>query len=178
MHLLKSYTLLPGLTWIFGYLAIDNARLVFQYVFTLFSSLQGFFIFILMVARRPQVREHWKAICCKKRNVGTQKKVSPTISNSASSRGSEGSSRSSDTSSRGSDVGLHVNGSLRTLISTNSVSSTCSSVGSTCGNAGFVSSSFVNRAFNSGFDSMYNVHSRRQSMLYHNLYSKPCDIKE
>ncbi|XP_041350345.1 uncharacterized protein LOC121369366 [Gigantopelta aegis] len=169
---------LLGLTWTFGYLAIDNARLVFQYIFTIFSSLQGFFIFILMVARRPQVREQWKAVCCRKRNERTQKKVSPTISNSASSRGSEGSSRGSDASSRGSDVGLHFNGSSRTLISTSSLSSTCSSMSGSYGNSAFVSSSFVNRAFNDGFDPMYNVHSRRNSTPYMNLYDKPCDIKQ
>ncbi|CAG5124065.1 unnamed protein product, partial [Candidula unifasciata] len=46
---------LLGLTWIFGYLAIEDARLPFQYAFTILSSLQGFFIFMLLVARRKQV---------------------------------------------------------------------------------------------------------------------------
>ncbi|XP_031569695.1 uncharacterized protein LOC116304162 isoform X2 [Actinia tenebrosa] len=40
--------LLPllGLTWLFGVLAIDSSTVVFLYLFAIFNSLQGFFIFI------------------------------------------------------------------------------------------------------------------------------------
>jgi len=54
-----------GLTWMFGYMAIADARLVFQYVFTILNSLQGFFIFVLFVLRKKKVREQWYFICCK-----------------------------------------------------------------------------------------------------------------
>ncbi|XP_028393491.1 adhesion G-protein coupled receptor G6-like [Dendronephthya gigantea] len=38
---------LLGLTWIFGVLAIDDAKLAFQYLFCIFNTLQGLFVFIL-----------------------------------------------------------------------------------------------------------------------------------
>lgn len=53
-----------GLTWLLGYLAIADARVVFQYAFTILNSLQGFFIFVLFVARKKQVREQWLIVCC------------------------------------------------------------------------------------------------------------------
>ena len=40
--------LLLGLTWIFGVLAIDDAKLTFQYLFCIFNSLQGFAVFIFL----------------------------------------------------------------------------------------------------------------------------------
>ena len=38
---------LLGLTWLFGILAIGDAKLAFQYLFCIFNTLQGFFVFIL-----------------------------------------------------------------------------------------------------------------------------------
>ncbi|XP_050418862.1 uncharacterized protein LOC126832194 [Patella vulgata] len=73
-----------GLTWIFGFLAISDARLVFQYIFTVLNSLQGFLIFILFTARDKKVRDYWKQLfcCCKTRK--TTSKVSKTTSSSNS----------------------------------------------------------------------------------------------
>ncbi|XP_059165491.1 uncharacterized protein LOC131948042 [Physella acuta] len=78
---------LLGLTWLFGFLAVEDARLPFQYAFTIFSSLQGFLIFVLMVARRKQVRDQWCAACCTKKNGAQhrQKQLSPSSSSSNSS---------------------------------------------------------------------------------------------
>ncbi|KAK6186540.1 hypothetical protein SNE40_008560 [Patella caerulea] len=53
-----------GLTWVFGFLAISDARLPFQYIFTVLSSLQGFLICILFTARDNKVRDYWKQLCC------------------------------------------------------------------------------------------------------------------
>ncbi|XP_060082233.1 uncharacterized protein LOC132561550 [Ylistrum balloti] len=60
---ITSFVLL-GLTWLLGYLAIADARVVFQYAFTILNSLQGFFIFVLFVARKKQVRDQWLIVCC------------------------------------------------------------------------------------------------------------------
>lgn len=47
---------LLGLTWVFGILSITDAGLVFQYIFTILNSLQGFFIFVIHVLRSSEVR--------------------------------------------------------------------------------------------------------------------------
>ncbi|CAL1539284.1 unnamed protein product [Lymnaea stagnalis] len=82
--------ILLGLTWMFGYLAVEDARVAFQYAFTILSSLQGFLIFILMVVRRKQVRDQWSAACCAKGrgHQHHQKQLSPTSSSSTTSNNS------------------------------------------------------------------------------------------
>lgn len=84
--LVFTWNISAGLTWIFGYLAIEDARLPFQYLFTTLNSLQGVFIFVLLVARRRQVREHWKLLCCRLMSpINRKEKVSATRSSSLSS---------------------------------------------------------------------------------------------
>ena len=50
---------LLGLTWLFGALAISDARIVFEYLFCIFNSLQGFFIFFFHCIRIKEVRNQW-----------------------------------------------------------------------------------------------------------------------
>ena len=54
--------LLLGLTWIFGALAISRAQIVFDYLFCIFNSLQGFLIFYFHCLRQQEVRKHWKML--------------------------------------------------------------------------------------------------------------------
>ena len=49
--------MITGLTWVFGFLAIDDARIVFHYIFAILNAFQGLFIFVLFTAREKQVRE-------------------------------------------------------------------------------------------------------------------------
>ncbi|KAL9962449.1 hypothetical protein ACROYT_G031553 [Oculina patagonica] len=56
---LKSFVILTpllGLTWVFGLLAVTDAGLVFQYIFTILNSTQGMIIFLLHVLRNSEVR--------------------------------------------------------------------------------------------------------------------------
>ncbi|CAL1539176.1 unnamed protein product, partial [Lymnaea stagnalis] len=53
-----------SLSWIFGFLAIDDARIVFQYIFCISVSLQGFVIFAMMTARDKNVRAFWSSWLC------------------------------------------------------------------------------------------------------------------
>ncbi|KAK3800511.1 hypothetical protein RRG08_043829 [Elysia crispata] len=87
--------ILLGLTWMFGFLAIEDARVPFQYTFTVLSSMQGFLIFVLMVVRRRQVRDQWRQLCCVQsdRQPRRQKKLSPVSSSSTSSNNSVSNSR-------------------------------------------------------------------------------------
>ncbi|KAM7434431.1 hypothetical protein ABFA07_015464 [Porites harrisoni] len=47
---------LLGVTWMFGLLAVTDAGLVFQYIFTILNSAQGMVIFLLHVLRNSEVR--------------------------------------------------------------------------------------------------------------------------
>lgn len=80
-----SIFILLGLTWIFGILAIEDARIVFSYIFTILTTFQGFFIFILFVAREKQLRTYWGKLCCK-RFIDRQKKYKPTSASHSSSQ--------------------------------------------------------------------------------------------
>ncbi|XP_078448807.1 adhesion G protein-coupled receptor L2-like isoform X2 [Lampetra planeri] len=60
---------LLGLTWVFGFLFIDKATLVMAYLFTIFNSFQGMFIFIFHCALQKKVRKEYSkclrhAECC------------------------------------------------------------------------------------------------------------------
>ena len=64
-----NHSLFPGITWVFGFLAVEEASLVFQYLFCIFNALQGFLIFIFHHVREPSVRKAWMALCCKGTNI-------------------------------------------------------------------------------------------------------------
>ena len=51
---------LLGLTWLFGAFTVTGATLVFQVLFAIFNSLQGFFIFLFFCAVNRDARELWK----------------------------------------------------------------------------------------------------------------------
>ncbi len=49
--------LLPllGLTWVFGLLSVNSSTIVFAWLFSIFNSLQGLFVFIFHVLRSEKV---------------------------------------------------------------------------------------------------------------------------
>ncbi|XP_059154546.1 uncharacterized protein LOC131940023 isoform X2 [Physella acuta] len=51
-----------GITWIFGVLSVSKETVVFQYLFAIFNSLQGLFIFIFQCFLQHQVRDGVKAL--------------------------------------------------------------------------------------------------------------------
>ncbi|CAL1268772.1 unnamed protein product, partial [Larinioides sclopetarius] len=54
-------SVLLGLSWVFGFLAaIDDAKLVFQYLFVITTTLQGFMLFFFFVLRQKNTRELWQ----------------------------------------------------------------------------------------------------------------------
>ena len=63
-----------GLTWIFGALAISGVRLVFNYIFVFFNSIQGFCIFLFYCLSQKNVRVCWKALLtCKLKTLQKDK---------------------------------------------------------------------------------------------------------
>ncbi|XP_061176294.1 adhesion G-protein coupled receptor G6-like [Saccostrea echinata] len=71
-----------GLTWLFAFLAFDGGAPVFQYLFTIFNSLQGLFIFVFQCLLKADVQEAWKRACCD----GFEDKISKTSKDFPSSR--------------------------------------------------------------------------------------------
>ncbi|XP_064396295.1 adhesion G protein-coupled receptor L3-like isoform X2 [Halichondria panicea] len=59
--------LLPllGLTWVFGLLSVNSSTIVFAWLFSIFNSLQGLFVFIFHVLRSEKVTNFLKQ--CRKR---------------------------------------------------------------------------------------------------------------
>ncbi|XP_038054962.1 adhesion G protein-coupled receptor E3-like [Patiria miniata] len=74
--------LLPilGLTWVFGLLAVNSALTVFQYLFTIFNSFQGLFIFLINCAFNSEV----KAAFVRKREKQRMAKDRETLEHSMS----------------------------------------------------------------------------------------------
>ncbi|XP_070567747.1 adhesion G-protein coupled receptor G6-like [Ptychodera flava] len=57
-------TVLLGLTWVFAIFAVGSASLVFNYLFAIFNSLQGLFIFIFHCAMKKEIRNGWNNAFC------------------------------------------------------------------------------------------------------------------
>jgi hypothetical protein len=54
-----SIMVLFGMQWIFGALTIAKATVVFQWLFVIFSSLQGIIIFVFLVLMGSDTRKRW-----------------------------------------------------------------------------------------------------------------------
>uniref|UniRef100_A0A8D3AKQ4 Adhesion G-protein coupled receptor G2 n=1 Tax=Scophthalmus maximus TaxID=52904 RepID=A0A8D3AKQ4_SCOMX len=105
-------TILLGLTWGFAFFAWGPVNLAFMYLFAIFNSLQGFFIFVFHCAVKENVRRQWRIyLCCGRmrlaensewsrtatqKNVKQQSSVTQLTSlNSSTSSQSNNSSRAS-----------------------------------------------------------------------------------
>ena len=55
-------SILLGTAWIFGVLAIGDLRNPFQWLFCIFNSLQGLFIFLFYTVRNAEARKEWKSV--------------------------------------------------------------------------------------------------------------------
>jgi len=66
-----SVMILLGLTWAFAFFAIGGANIAFQYLFAVFNSLQGLFIFIFYCASRKDVQQAWKEMLTRSKKATT-----------------------------------------------------------------------------------------------------------
>ena len=58
-----------GLTWVFGALTVREASTAFQFLFTIFNSLQGFFIFLFFCVLGKEGQEFWLHVLCCGRKI-------------------------------------------------------------------------------------------------------------
>ncbi|XP_030648143.1 adhesion G-protein coupled receptor G2 [Chanos chanos] len=101
-------TVLLGLTWGFAFFAWGPVNLAFMYLFAIFNTLQGFFIFVFHCAVKENVRKQWRAyLCCGKLRLpensewsrtATQKTAKKTSMFKISAYSSSNSSRSNNSS--------------------------------------------------------------------------------
>ncbi|XP_062391920.1 LOW QUALITY PROTEIN: adhesion G-protein coupled receptor G2-like [Sardina pilchardus] len=64
---MAAITVLLGLTWGFQFFAWGPLNLAFMYLFNIFNTLQGFFIFVFHCAMKGNIRRLWRTfLCCGK----------------------------------------------------------------------------------------------------------------
>ncbi|XP_009951452.1 PREDICTED: G-protein coupled receptor 64-like, partial [Leptosomus discolor] len=114
-------TFLLGITWGFAFFTVNE---VFTYLFTIFNTLQGFFIFIFYCVTKENVRKQWRRyLCCGKFRLaensdwsrtatnGLKKQtVNQGVSSSSNSLQSNSNSTNSTTLLMNNDYAVHVNG--------------------------------------------------------------------
>ncbi|XP_029925173.1 adhesion G-protein coupled receptor G2-like isoform X2 [Myripristis murdjan] len=82
-------TILLGLTWGFAFFAWGPVNLAFMYLFAIFNSLQGFFIFVFHCAVKDNVRRQWRTyLCCGKLRLAENSEWSRTATQKTAKKSS------------------------------------------------------------------------------------------
>lgn len=68
-----SVMLMFGLSWLFGALSISQAAIVFQWLFIIFNTTQGFWLFVFFCVIGSDAREEWKKLLSCYRYKGVKK---------------------------------------------------------------------------------------------------------
>ncbi|KAM7389251.1 hypothetical protein PAMP_023241 [Pampus punctatissimus] len=65
LRTVASLTVLLGLTWSMGFFSFGPGRVVLMYLFSIFNTLQGFFVFLFHCLMKENVRKQWRIyLCC------------------------------------------------------------------------------------------------------------------
>ncbi|XP_050997707.1 adhesion G-protein coupled receptor G2 [Acomys russatus] len=79
---IAGLTFLLGITWGFAFFAWGPVNVTFMYLFAIFNTLQGFFIFIFYGAAKENVRKQWRRyLCCGKLRLAENSDWSKTATN-------------------------------------------------------------------------------------------------
>ncbi|KAM6964893.1 adhesion G-protein coupled receptor G6 [Aplochiton taeniatus] len=100
-----SLTFLLGMTWGFAFFAWGPVNLAFMYLFTIFNSLQGLFIFIFHCAMKENVQKQWRRyLCCGRFRLADNSDWSKTATNNTKKVSSDNLGKSLSSSSFGSST--------------------------------------------------------------------------
>ncbi|KAM4699784.1 adhesion G-protein coupled receptor G2 isoform 2-T2 [Discoglossus pictus] len=136
MRSVSGITFLLGITWGLAFFSWGPGRVVIAYMFTIFNTLQGFFIFIFYCVAKENVRKQWRRyLCCGKFRLAENSDWSKTATNKlgkqASKQGVSSSSSNSIQSSSNSnsttllvanEYSMHPNGNGNAFKERNGVS--------------------------------------------------------
>ncbi|XP_071314384.1 adhesion G-protein coupled receptor G6 [Trachinotus anak] len=65
LRAVASLTVLLGLTWSMGFFFFGPGKVVLMYLFSIFNTLQGFFVFLFHCLMKENVRKQWRIhLCC------------------------------------------------------------------------------------------------------------------
>lgn len=77
-----SLTFLLGMTWGFAFFAWSSLQIPFLYLFAIFNSLQGLFIFVFHCAMKENVQKQWRRhLCCGRFRLADNSDWSKTATN-------------------------------------------------------------------------------------------------
>ncbi|XP_059211858.1 adhesion G-protein coupled receptor G6 [Centropristis striata] len=100
-----SLTFLLGMTWGFALFAWGPVNLAFMYLFAIFNSLQGLFIFIFHCAMKENVQKQWRRyLCCGRFRLSDNSDWSKTATNNTKKVSSDNLGKSLSSSSFGSST--------------------------------------------------------------------------
>ncbi|KAM3603119.1 uncharacterized protein V6R79_016738 [Siganus canaliculatus] len=100
-----SLTFLLGMTWGFAFFAWGPVNLAFMYLFSIFNSLQGLFIFIFHCALKENVQKQWRRyLCCGRFRLSDNSDWSKTATNNTKKVSSDALGKSLSSSSFGSSA--------------------------------------------------------------------------
>uniref|UniRef100_UPI003AAC2630 adhesion G-protein coupled receptor G6 n=1 Tax=Centroberyx gerrardi TaxID=166262 RepID=UPI003AAC2630 len=100
-----SLTFLLGMTWGFALFAWGPVNLAFMYLFAIFNSLQGLFIFIFHCALKENVQKQWRRyLCCGRFRLADNSDWSKTATNNTKKVSSDNLGKSLSSSSFGSST--------------------------------------------------------------------------
>ncbi|XP_072558696.1 adhesion G-protein coupled receptor G6 isoform X2 [Paramormyrops kingsleyae] len=100
-----SLTFLLGMTWGFAFFAWGPVQLAFLYLFCIFNSLQGLFIFIFHCALKENVQKQWRRyLCCSRFRLPDNSDWSKTATNNTKKVSSDNFGKSLSSCSFGSST--------------------------------------------------------------------------
>uniref|UniRef100_A0A2K5PXD3 Adhesion G protein-coupled receptor G2 n=1 Tax=Cebus imitator TaxID=2715852 RepID=A0A2K5PXD3_CEBIM len=133
---IAGLTFLLGITWGFAFFAWGPVNVTFMYLFAIFNTLQGFFIFIFYCVAKENVRKQWRRyLCCGKLRLAENSDWSKTatnglkkqtvnqgVSSSSNSLQSNSNSTNSTTLLVNNDCSVHASGNGNASTERNGVS--------------------------------------------------------